>query len=158
MNPTRAICYDEVVYPEPHTYNPARFLDKDGRLDPSVKAPEARVFGSGRRYWCLCHSVTNGYLNLPYRRICPGRHLGIRMLCFTIARILAAFDILPPVDGDGRPRIPEARYLKSMIRSVRNVRNESTLTGCIYRHTMPFECVVKPRSEKAIMLIRDAVA
>lgn len=117
-----AICYDEVVYPEPHTYNPARFLDKDGRLDPSVKAPEARVFGSGRR-------------------ICPGRHLGIRILCFTIARILAAFDILPPVDGDGRPRIPEARYHKSMI-----------------RHTMPFECIVKPRSEKALMLIRDAVA
>ena len=49
----RAICYDESVYPEPHTYNPARFLDKNGRIDPSVKAPEARVFGSGRRCGCL---------------------------------------------------------------------------------------------------------
>lgn len=45
----RAICYDEAVYPDPHTYDPTRFLDKDGRLDSSVKAPESRVFGSGRR-------------------------------------------------------------------------------------------------------------
>ena len=46
----RAICYDESAYPEPYTYNPARFLDKSGKIDLSVKAPEARVFGSGRRY------------------------------------------------------------------------------------------------------------
>ena len=52
----RAICYDEAVYPDPHTYNPARFLDKDGRIDPSVKAPEARIFGSGRRYECPRHA------------------------------------------------------------------------------------------------------
>jgi hypothetical protein len=32
------------------------------------------------------------------------------MLGFTITCILAAFDILPPVDDDGRPRIPEPRY------------------------------------------------
>ena len=46
----RAICHDEAAYPEPHTYNPARFLDEYGNIDPSVKDPEARVFGSGRRY------------------------------------------------------------------------------------------------------------
>jgi len=45
----RAICYDETVYPAPHTYDPERFL-KDGKLDPSVKNPEDRVFGTGRRY------------------------------------------------------------------------------------------------------------
>jgi len=44
----RAICYDETVYPAPHTYDPERFL-KDGKLDPSVKDPEDRVFGAGRR-------------------------------------------------------------------------------------------------------------
>ena len=59
----RAICYDEAVYPDPHIYDPTRFLDKDGRIDPSVKAPEARVFGSGRRYeYCdhayhICNSL-----------------------------------------------------------------------------------------------------
>ena len=50
----RAICYDESVYPEPHTYDPTRFLDKDGKIDQSVKAPEARIFGSGRRYELSC--------------------------------------------------------------------------------------------------------
>ena len=45
----RAVCYDETVYPEPFTYDPERFL-KDGRLDRSVKDPEDRIFGTGRRY------------------------------------------------------------------------------------------------------------
>jgi len=45
----RAICYDEKVYPSPDTYDPERFL-KDGKLDPSVKDPEDRIFGTGRRY------------------------------------------------------------------------------------------------------------
>lgn len=45
----RAVCYDETVYPAPHTYDPERFL-KDGKLDRSVKDPEDRIFGSGRRY------------------------------------------------------------------------------------------------------------
>jgi len=45
----RAVCFDETVYPSPHTYDPERFL-KDGKLDRSVKDPEDRVFGTGRRY------------------------------------------------------------------------------------------------------------
>jgi len=44
----RAICYDETVYPSPHTYDPERFL-KGGKLDRSVKDPEDRIFGTGRR-------------------------------------------------------------------------------------------------------------
>ena len=44
----RAVCYDETVYPAPHMYDPERFL-KDGELDRSVKDPEDRVFGAGRR-------------------------------------------------------------------------------------------------------------
>lgn len=55
MNHVRAICYDESVYPEPYIYNPARFLNKDGKIDSSVKAPETRIFGSGRRYECPRH-------------------------------------------------------------------------------------------------------
>jgi cytochrome P450 len=111
----RAICYDESVYPEPHTYDPTRFLDKDGKIDQSVKAPEARIFGSGRRYE-LPRGVSSR-LNTPLEyRICPGRHFAIRMLCLTVARILSVFDILPPVDNDGRPRIPEAKYQNTIVR------------------------------------------
>lgn len=50
MSYVRAICYDESVYPEPYKYDPARFLTEDGKINPSVKAPETRIFGSGRRY------------------------------------------------------------------------------------------------------------
>ena len=45
----RGICYDDEVYPQPTLFDPERFL-KDGKLDPSVKSPEDRVFGAGRRY------------------------------------------------------------------------------------------------------------
>ena len=40
--------YDESTYPLPYTYDPERYL-KDGKLDPTVKDPEDRIFGSGRR-------------------------------------------------------------------------------------------------------------
>lgn len=45
----RGICHDEKVYSAPETFNPDRFLNGDGEIDPLVKDPELRVFGSGRR-------------------------------------------------------------------------------------------------------------
>lgn len=47
---TRAIFHDENVYPEPDRFNPDRYLTEDGKLDPSVRDPEA-AFGYGRRIW-----------------------------------------------------------------------------------------------------------
>ena len=44
----RAVCYNETVFPAPHTCDPERFL-KDGKLDSFVMDPEERIFGSGRR-------------------------------------------------------------------------------------------------------------
>ena len=46
----RGICRDEKVYPHPKTFNPDRLLGKDGKIDPSIKDPEVRIFGSGRRW------------------------------------------------------------------------------------------------------------
>ena len=146
------------MYPEPHVYNPARFLDQQGNIDPTAEAPETRIFGSGRRYECLTFHLPTICLSILRDRVCPGRHFAVRMLCLTFARVLAAFDILPPVDDEGRPRIPEARYHNSVIRWVTSIQGRIGLTGnCVYRHAMPFECVVKPRSENAVRLMYDAI-
>ena len=45
----RGIFHDQALYPDPHAFNPDRFLTEDGKIDPSVLDPEQRVFGSGRR-------------------------------------------------------------------------------------------------------------
>ena len=76
------------------------------------------------------------FLNL-FNRICPGRHFALRMLHFTIARILATFDILPPVGDDERPKIPEAKYSKSLIRSV---HSSGCGTGLIQNPAIEIRC------------------
>jgi cytochrome P450 len=76
-----AIFYDPSVYPEPHVFNPDRFL-KDGKLDRSVRDPEDRVFGSSRR-------------------ICPGKHFANRTLFLRIATVLATFGIEPGANEKG---------------------------------------------------------
>jgi len=76
-----AIFQDPAVYPEPHVFNPERFL-KDGKLDPSVRDPEDRVFGSSRR-------------------ICPGKYFANRALFLRFATILATFNIKPGTNDKG---------------------------------------------------------
>ena len=76
-----AVFRDPVAYPEPHRFNPERFL-KDGKLDPSVRNPEDRIFGSARR-------------------ICPGRYVANRTSFLRFATILATFDIAPGTNDKG---------------------------------------------------------
>lgn len=77
-----AVFQDPVMYPEPHLFNPERFL-KNGKLNPSVRDPDDRVFGSARR-------------------ICPGKYFANRTMFLRIATILATFDIQPAVNENGR--------------------------------------------------------
>ena len=45
----RAMFRDESFYPDPHTFNPGRFL-KNGQINPDVRDPEETGgFGWGRR-------------------------------------------------------------------------------------------------------------
>lgn len=90
-----AIFQDPAVYPEPHVFNPERFL-KDGKLDRSVKDPEDRVFGSSRR-------------------ICPGKHFASRAIFLRFATILATFDIEPGVNDKGEVE-SEIKFHESVVR------------------------------------------
>ena len=75
----RAILHDEEVYPDPLSFKPERFLDKNGELDSNVQTPFVAAFGFGRR-------------------ICPGQHMASDSAFITIASILAAFDIKQATD------------------------------------------------------------
>ena len=153
-NCIRAICYDESVYPDPHTYDPTRFLNKDGKIDPSVKDPEARVFGSGRR--CECPRMTISRLN-SLTGFVPGV-ISRCGCCITPSHVFL-------------PRSTSS--LPSTTLVVRRSPKPSTRSTCFGESTaskmkqgyiksrprtaMPFKCVVKPRSEKATKLINDSV-
>lgn len=90
-----AILHDPLVYPDPHIFNPERFL-KDGELDRSVRDPEDRVFGSSRR-------------------ICPGKHFANRALFLRVATVLAAFDIEPGVNEKGEVA-SEVKFHEKIVR------------------------------------------
>ncbi|KIJ60841.1 hypothetical protein HYDPIDRAFT_97981 [Hydnomerulius pinastri MD-312] len=74
-----AIAHDESKYPDPHTFNPSRFLTPEGKLNDDDMYI---IFGFGRR-------------------ICPGRHLAVASLWAAIVSILAAFDIRKAKDEKG---------------------------------------------------------
>jgi len=69
------------------------------------------------------------------RRICPGKNVSQNYLFITMASILSCFTITPQ---EGAPK-PSAKFTDGMI-----------------SHPAPFECNIKPRSEKALELIRQA--
>lgn len=83
-----AIHYDPERYPDPAAFKPERYADHHlksgayaGGNDPYER--DHFSFGAGRR-------------------ICTGLHLAENSLYITLAKILWAFDILPPLDPDGR--------------------------------------------------------
>ena len=119
----RAVCYDETVYPEPHKYDPERFL-KDGKLDRSVKDPEDRIFGSGRRYDpasfhpSLTSILSTFHAARSFGRICPGRWLALRSLFLNISSTLSVFNIEAPVGEKLEPKFHET-HIRYVMRSWR---------------------------------------
>ncbi|ELU42391.1 cytochrome P450 [Rhizoctonia solani AG-1 IA] len=100
---TVAMCYDDLVYPEPERFNPDRFLD------PQVPKPPAFGFG---------------------RRSCPGVHMAESTLFITMATLLALFDIRPVRDQEGNEVLPQINMRSNAL--VRHVKNHSQdLTGPI---------------------------
>ncbi|SCZ89949.1 BZ3500_MvSof-1268-A1-R1_Chr1-3g01683 [Microbotryum saponariae] len=77
-----AIHLDPEVYPEPHKFNPDRFV-VDGEL-------------VGTKYSERGHH-TYGF----GRRICPGMHIADRSLFIAFTRIMWACELLPQIDDEG---------------------------------------------------------
>jgi len=83
-----AIHYDPVRYPDPHKFDPTRFLDSPLGVAEEANHPDPYqrshvAFGGGRR-------------------ICPGMHVADRSMFINIARTLWGFDIRLKRDGMGR--------------------------------------------------------
>jgi cytochrome P450 len=79
-----AVLHDPVMYPEPDSFKPERFINPDGSLrdDPVVTS----LFGFGKR-------------------ICPGRHLADATILIVIASLLSVFNIK---ERDATERGPDA--------------------------------------------------
>jgi hypothetical protein len=87
----RNILRDPVIYPDPDTFNPERFLSKAHAASGKSPTPEYRPSDP--------LSTTFGY----GRRMCPGRHLADAQLFLTIACMVQTFD----VGCDGSTPVPE---------------------------------------------------
>nr|BAK09496.1 cytochrome P450 [Postia placenta] len=72
------------------------------------------------------------------RRICPGRYLADSSVWLVAANVLATMDIRRARDSAGREIIPTPSF-----------------KGGIVSHVEPFECDIRPRSQKTIDLIAE---
>ncbi|KAF7980657.1 hypothetical protein HWV62_37069 [Athelia sp. TMB] len=95
---TWAVLQDESVYPDARTFNPDRYLTKEGKLDSSIRDPEA-AFGYGRR---ICS---------------PGRHMARESIWLTAGSILACFNIEKYVDLHGNVVEPSGKYSPGLVRA-----------------------------------------
>ncbi|EDR09464.1 uncharacterized protein LACBIDRAFT_190116 [Laccaria bicolor S238N-H82] len=75
------------------------------------------------------------------RRICPGRHLADTSAWSVMANLVAAFNISKALDQKGHEMTPKVEFC----------------TGFV-RHPKPFECSIKPRTDKLRALISQARA
>ncbi|KAF8549581.1 cytochrome P450 [Imleria badia] len=102
-----AMAHDESRYPNPHTFIPERFLNEDGSLNPDDVEHIAYGFG---------------------RRICAGRHFANSFVWTLIARVLAVFKILKPLDENGV-----------------EISLEPKFSSGLATRPLPFQCRIVPR-------------
>lgn len=82
------IHYDPAVFLDPERFSPDRFLDH-----PMGSGHYAAGPASARDHWAFGAG----------RRICSGMHLAENSMFIVLAKLLWAFDILPPLDDVGTP-------------------------------------------------------
>ena len=79
-----------------------------------------------------------------------------------VACVLAAFNIEPTLDEDGNPQMPKAEFHSVIIRYVFLL--SSTLVVVMFTvvarryisEPKHFKCAIRPRSEGAVKLVKDA--
>lgn len=90
-----AIHHDPASYPDPHEFQPARYL-KGSSWAPSSSYPSAPDKAKDK-----------SHLNFGAgRRICPGLHVAENSLFIVLAKLVWLFDILPARDEAGRHPLP----------------------------------------------------
>lgn len=120
-----AINLNEEYYPNPHHFDPRRFLDENiaarNKHSPISSDVDIELGGKG-------HPNKSGHSSFGWgRRICPGANLAANSLFIALAKLLWAYDIKP---------IPGHKYDIFDYTEGFNIRPK------------PFECVVSVRSDR----------
>ncbi|KAF5381245.1 hypothetical protein D9757_007868 [Collybiopsis confluens] len=106
-----SILHNDKDYPNPNQFNPSRFLDARGKLDPDVKDPSSAAFGFGRR---ICVRVAQLLMNPPFAEPAQydqaGKHIAVASIFIAIASILACYVIEPELDEHGKPVEPQVEW------------------------------------------------
>ncbi|KAH9916572.1 cytochrome P450 [Epithele typhae] len=111
---------DTEFWPEPEEFRPERHLVGLKEKSAHGELPSGFVFGFGRR-------------------VCPGQAFADRALWLAVSNIIAAFDILPPLNEAGEEVVPPANFKPGLTRRV------------------PFKCRVIPRSEKLAEMVMQSM-
>ncbi|EED18801.1 cytochrome P450, putative [Talaromyces stipitatus ATCC 10500] len=137
-----AINLNPRYYPNPHHFNPLRFLPNNIPSNSLPYLPKEYVETTPSEKG-EPHPSRDGHSSFGWgRRICPGAGLARNSLFIAIAKMLWTFDILPVTEKDGSAR----KYDTFAYTEGFNVRPK------------PFECIIKVRSEKhATVLEREFV-
>lgn len=139
-----AMLHDPKLYPDPLTFNPDRFWNLS-ESEMAEKDPRNFMFGFGRR-------------------VCVGQYLADAALYLAISSLLATFSVSKAKDANGKEIIPEVSYtgfvgfVQFPLVDDDEFSNSLLAIGfhSVSRHPKPFQCVVKPRSKKAVSVIQDA--
>lgn len=126
-----AINLNPSYYPNPHHFNPLRFLG----VDPTTLAylPRFSQDDFAEASPTNHHPAKEGHSSFGWgRRICPGAGLAQNSLFIALARLLWTFEFKPVLEKDGSPR----QYDTFAYTQGFNIRPR------------PFECNIRPRSEE----------
>ncbi|KAL2014879.1 hypothetical protein VTN00DRAFT_2404 [Thermoascus crustaceus] len=127
-----AINLNPTYYPNPHHFNPLRFLPDSTPPESLPYMPRSYITSTPQEKSTTPHPSKDGHSSFGWgRRVCPGAGLAQNSLFIALAKLLWAYDVLPVREEDGSERT----YDRFAYTEGFNVRPR------------PFECVIRVRSE-----------